>query len=90
MFVGRKNPILMSHNIFCSTDSGSDFGPFNANLPTFDQNNRRRCFNVQILEDNAYENTEEFEVTIASLGVDDVTVMPIAATIRIIDMDGES
>ena len=75
-------------NTLCSTASGSDFGPFNDNLPTFDQNNRRRCFDVPILEDNAYENTEQFQVSIAS--VDDVTVMPIAATIRIIDMDGES
>ena len=56
----------------------------------FDNNNRRRCFNVPILEDVAYENDEEFRADIVlSPSISGVMVDPESATIKIIDLDRE-
>ena len=69
---------------------GSDFTAFNGLLPVFGNNNRRRCFNVPILEDIAYENDETFRTDIVlSPSISGVTVDPESATIRIIDPDRE-
>ena len=55
----------------------------------FDDTNRRRCFDIEIVEDGVFEIDETFLVVTALFSGDRVTVEPGGATITIIDMDGE-
>ena len=66
---------------------GSDFQDFNSLLPPFDNDNRRRCFDVTILEDEALENNEMFRALLALASDSGVTVNPAEATVTITDVD---
>ena len=72
------------------TAQGEDFEEFNEFLPQFDDDNRRRCFFITILEDEAYEDDEVFRVfLVVPPSVDGVTAEPSLATVQIRDPDGK-
>ena len=66
---------------------GSDYTDFSNVLPVFDNNNRRRCFNINILEDNLLEDNEMFRAFLTLVSGSDVTVDPAEATVTITDVD---
>lgn len=68
----------------------SDYVPLNrSQIEEFNDDIRRRCFDVTILEDVAFEDIEQFQVFL-SRSSGDVRVTPDNAVVRIIDTDRES
>ena len=65
---------------------GSDYQDFNILLPFF-ANDRKKCFDVTILEDEALENNEMFRALLALASGSGVTVNPAEATVAITDVD---
>ena len=59
-------------------------------LPVFDNANRRRCFSITILEDEALEDNEMFRALIALASGTGVMVTPAEATVTITDVDRKS
>ena len=68
---------------------GSDYTDVRTLLPVFDDNNRRRCFTIVILEDNVPEDNEMFQTLLTLVNGSDVTVDPAEATVTITDVDSK-
>ena len=87
--------LFSSHPVASTFVSVGDYGAVNfLNEPfrnhQFNTNNRRQCFNVSIVNDDAAENTEDFTVTITNeVPSLSVNVTPDVATITILDRDRE-
>jgi hypothetical protein len=79
--------VLRASTLGLTATQNVDFGEFNTTLPQFDDSNRRRCFTVTILEDQAYENDEEFQVSLSLASGSGVTIVPSLAVVQILDPD---
>lgn len=77
-----------------SSSAGQDYQPvINIHLGPFDNNDRRQCFNVNILNDTQVENPENFTVNVQSCPDETpperVDINPSTGTTTIVDDDGE-
>ena len=67
---------------------GEDYDQESVGL-IFNEDNTRRCVNITIIDDNVYEDPENFIVEITNVGPDpDVELDPDTAEILILDNNG--
>ena len=88
----RNNLLFSSHPVESTLITQGDYIPVNelfSDRP-FNTSNRRQCFNLSIVNDDAVENAESFNVTIANaVPSTSVNVTPDVVTITILDGDRE-
>lgn len=75
--------------LFPLTVAGTDFTAVSITLPEFNDANRRHCFNIPILQDDAVEDDENFNALISLNTGSGVTVDPSSASVTITDTDSE-
>jgi hypothetical protein len=70
---------------------GQDYVPIQEALffPCGSCDGRKICVDIEIITDNAYENTEMFYVRIVAEDADNVVVQDDAVFVYIVDDDGE-
>ena len=77
--------------LFLLVEENDDYTPLsNSQIDEFNNNNKRSCFEVSILGDDAFENVEQFQVSLSRRSGGQVVVSPDLAVVRIRDTDRKS
>ena len=67
--------------------AGLDYTSINSLLLVFDEDTTRTCFNIVILEDDAFENLETFRVYLSFSSDGEFLPGATEATVTIVDSD---